>query len=346
MIAPPDTFRFRYDDPVLYGFNVETSGQNRPSSLPNALAQHVRISGGVLPQIDAILDSVSEDLGLEAPFTGFVYASPETNAHCIREPDGSILVFISSALVELLSPDELRFVVGHEFAHAHFEHHAYPSTSVGEPDQRRLELSRAAEISADRIGVACCRSTDHAIRAIVKTAAGLGDDHLKFDLVEYLRQGAALKNEPDPSLSWSTHPPLILRARAALRFDSVLHGARAGEDFTSRLRDLDDEVFDELDNAAHGAEGSKVARDAAFWIIASRMCADGELDEQEQERMIRVFGVDRVDALKRLLEAESHEGALELLDLRVSTSQSELAEASIASQRRYDTLMASFKGDV
>ena len=104
-------------------------------------------------------------------------------------------------------------------------------------------------------------------------------------------------------------------------------------------------MFDELDNAAHGAEGSKVARDAAFWIIASRMCADGELDEQEQDRMIRVFGADRVDALKRLLAAESHEGALELLDLRVNTSQSELAEASIASQRRYDTLMASFKAD-
>ena len=116
-------------------------------------------------------------------------------------------------------------------ASKNFEHHAYPSTSVCAPDQLRLELSRAAEIPAGRIGVACCRSTDHAIRAIVKTSAGLGDDHLKFDLVEDLRQGAALKNEPDPSLSWST-PPLILRARAALCFDSVLHGARAGEDFT------------------------------------------------------------------------------------------------------------------
>ena len=57
------------------------------------------------------------------------------------------------------------------------------------------------------------------------------------------------------------------------------------------------------------------------------------------------LSIDRVDALKRLLESENQEGALELLDLRVSTSQSELAEASIASQRRYDTLMANFKAD-
>jgi hypothetical protein len=336
-------FRYRYDDPTIYGFPAPSGETGGASALPGALAQHVRISDGVLPQIDEILDAASEDLRLDVPFTGFVYASPETNASCAREPDGSVLVFISSALVELLSPDELRFVVGHEFAHAHFGHHGYPAASAGEPDERKLELSRAAEISADRLGLACCRSSEHAIRAIIKTAAGLGDAHLKLDLVEYLRQGASLMAEPDSSLAWSTHPPLILRARAALRFDSILHGARAGDDFEHRLRDLDDEIFDELDIAAHGAEGSRTARDAAFWTIASRLCADGALDEPEQQRMVNVFGVDRVDALRRMLRSESMSGALELIDKRVHATQGDLEEASLASRRRYETLLANFK---
>ncbi len=340
-IRNPNAYRYRYDDPNLYGFDVANSAGQ--SSLPQALAQHVRISHGVLPQIDAVLASVSTDLGLETPFTGFVYASAETNAQCSREPDGRVLVFISSALVELLSPMEMCFVVGHEFAHAHFAHHRYPSTVTGEPDQRRLELSRAAEVSADRLGVACCQSTDHAIRAIVKTAAGLSDAHLEFDLVEYLRQGTALRNEPDPSLAWSTHPPLILRARAALRFDSILHGERAGDDFTIRLRNLDDEIFDELDIAAHGPEGSQTARDAAFWTVASRMCSDGALDDAEQARMETIFGPDRVDALRRMLAAETQHEALALIDQRLKVTQDELEAGSIAAQRRYEELVANFK---
>lgn len=339
----PERYRYRYDDPRLYGFEDLVATESGQSSLPRALSQHVRISDGVLPQIDAVLDSVADDLALALPFTGFVYASPEMNAHCAREPDGRALIFISSALVELLTVEELRFVIGHEFAHAHFGHHGYPAAAAGEPDQRRLELSRAAEISADRVGVACCRTTDQAIRAIVKTAAGLGDNHLKFDLVEYLRQGASLKNEPDPSLAWSTHPPLILRARAVLRFDSILHSARAGDDFQERLRDLDDEVFEELDVAAHGTGGSKVARDAAFWTVASRMCEDGEFDHNEQERLRAVFGEDRVDALRRMLVSETREGALELIDQRLRATHGDLEEASIASRRRYDELVSSFK---
>ena len=342
-VPNPDLLRFRYDSPDMYGVDVADSPPARSTAMPSALAQHVRISDGVLPQIDAVLDSVSEDLRLERPFTGFVYASPETNAHCSQEPDGRVLIFISSALVELLTGDEMRFVVGHEFAHAYFNHHAYPRTSTGEPNERRLELSRAAEISADRVGVACCASTEHAIRAIVKTASGLSDAHLQFDLVEYLRQGAALKAEPDPSLAWSTHPPLILRARAAIRFESVLRSVRAGDDYERRIRDLDDQIFEELDIAAHGEAGSQVARDAAFWTVAARMCADGALDADEQARMLPVFGEDRVDALRRLLESETRDAALALIDQRLEATHRALEEASVASQQRYDVLVGSFK---
>jgi hypothetical protein len=327
----------------MYGVEISDATPSRSTSMPSALAQHVRISDGVLPQVDAVLESVSEDLGLDRPFTGFVYASPETNAHCTQEPDGRVLVFISSALVELLTNDEMRFVVGHEFAHAYFNHHAYPSTAVGEPNERRLELSRAAEISADRVGVACCASTEHAIRAIVKTASGLNDEHLQFDLVEYLRQGAALRAEPDPSLAWSTHPPLILRARAAIRLESILRSVQAGDDYQRRIRDLDDQIFEELDIAAHGEAGSQVARDAAFWTVAARMCADGVLDADEQERMIPVFGSDRVDALRRMLDSESRDGALALIDQRLEATHRALEDASVASQQRYDVLVASLK---
>ena len=339
-----DAYRYRFDDPDLYGLIIDADeGPIGARALPGALAQHIQLSAGVFPRVHDVLAGATATLGLEISWAGFLYASPEAQASVLREPDGRFLIFVSSRLVELLSHDELRFVIGHEFGHAFFGHHAYPRASEGEPDECLLELSRAAELSADRIGVVCCASVGDAMRAIAKTASGLGDEHLELDLVEYLRQGAALKSEPDANLAWSTHPPLILRARAALRFESILHGARAGDDVTERLSDLDDEVFHEMDLATHGQAGSQVARDAAFWTIVSRACSDGHLDHAEQERMVAAFGTDRVDALRRMLEGETREGALALIEERLARTHADLVDASVASKRRFDELVGQFR---
>lgn len=339
----PESFRFRFDDPGLYGFEAVTRSADGPRSLPRALGQHIRISERVLPKLHALMGPIAESLGLDAPFVGFVYSSPETNAQCIREPTGDFLIFVSSELVKLLSLEELRFVIGHEFAHALFAHHDYPASSPDEIEERRLELSRAAEITADRIGATCCSSIDHAIRAIVKTASGLDDAHLEFDPIEYLRQGSELRNEPDAAVAWSTHPPLVLRARALARFDSILSSARAGDRIDSRLRELDDAIFEELEAVAHGAAGPQLAQDAAFWELALQACADGQLDALEQSRLASLFGTERVEALRDLLRDETPASASELLRARADAKREAVEVAALATQRRFTVLIDSYK---
>lgn len=339
---PVDSARFRYDDPTLYGFEPRELDGDRPPWLARALSQNLRISERVLPQLHAVLEPIAHDLGIEGRFSGFVFASSELNAACAIEDDGHVLVLISSALIELLSLDELRYVIGHEFAHARFQHHTYPAETDGPPDARRLELHRSAEISADRIGAMCCPSTEDAIRAIVKIASGLGDSHLDFDVAAYLRQGSELMATPDALLAWSTHPPLVLRARAIARFESILAGSRAGDDVADRLADLDETIFAEIDSGAHGGVGSQLARDAAFWAVAEHVCGDGTYDQSEQARMAAVFGPERVEALKDLLRHSARNEALNMIAERSRHKREELEVAPLATRERARALVATF----
>ena len=54
-----------------------------------------------------------------------------------------------------------------------------------------LHLSRASEISADRAGFLGSGNIENSLKAMLKIASGLGDEHLSFNFPSYLDQ---LKN--------------------------------------------------------------------------------------------------------------------------------------------------------
>ena len=104
-------------------------------------------------------------------------------------------IIITSKLIELLSEEELQFIIGHEVAHYYYQHSLYPHyENVTERHQKLniLNLSRSAEISADRVGLIASGSLEKSLRANLKLASWLGEKHLKFSfekigvLIEYL----------------------------------------------------------------------------------------------------------------------------------------------------------------
>src|SRR5690606_30615159 len=52
----------------------------------------------------------------------FVYASPEIQAECFSAGQDECVLRFSSALINLLTLDELKFVIGHELGHFLFRH--------------------------------------------------------------------------------------------------------------------------------------------------------------------------------------------------------------------------------
>jgi len=202
------------------------------------LSTSVRLSRGMAPDIYRLSDECVERLSMEIPLELYVYNSPQFNAMCFKPEEGRLFVMFSSALLEGFTPKELQFVIGHEFGHYVYDHHAIPigylvkgQNPVGPALALRLfAWSRNAEISADRAGAWCANELDSVASALFKLASGLTGSLVTFNLEEFLKQVDDMQledNEPGqgaPQGDWfSTHPFSPLRVRALkLFFESEL----------------------------------------------------------------------------------------------------------------------------
>ena len=96
-------------------------------------------------------------------------------------------IIITSKLIELLSEEELQFIIGHEVAHYFYQHSLYPNLESASETNLKLyilNLNRSAEISADRVGLIASGSLEKSLRANLKLASGLGEKHLKFSFTK------------------------------------------------------------------------------------------------------------------------------------------------------------------
>ncbi|NJL10726.1 MAG: M48 family metalloprotease, partial [Calothrix sp. SM1_7_51] len=80
--------------------------------------QAVAVSPQQYPQIYAVGEDCAKRLGIGIPQI-FVYFSPVLNGYTIATDNVAPMIVLSSALVEALSEQELKFVIGHECGHIH-----------------------------------------------------------------------------------------------------------------------------------------------------------------------------------------------------------------------------------
>lgn len=205
----------------------------------NLLATSVRLTKGMAPEIAKMADECVEKLGVELPLELYVYSSPQFNAACFKPENDRLNVMFSSSLLEGFTSDELKFVMGHEFGHHVYGHHAVPIGYLlrgrTRPDPKlALELfawSRYAEISADRAGAHCAQNMDAVAQALFKLSSGLTSKVVKFSLDDFVAQVddmAVSDREPGQGSSqsdwFSTHPFSPLRVKALKLFEqSVLY---------------------------------------------------------------------------------------------------------------------------
>jgi len=129
------------------------------------LSTSVRLSRKMAPDIYTLSDECVERLSMDIPLELYVFASSQFNAMCFKPEEGRLFVMFSSALLEGFTPKELQFVMGHEFGHHVYDHHAIPIGQIVKgrtrPDPklalRLFAWSRNAEISADRAGAYCAQ---------------------------------------------------------------------------------------------------------------------------------------------------------------------------------------------
>ena len=333
-----DKYKYHKDDP--YEFGIELKDFKKDSSeldnnhLSNLLTNSVRVSKEILPKVGSAIDTVFERIKIENNFNFFVTAdNNQANASCslmssASRPD----IVLTSRLIELLSLEELQFVIGHEVAHYVYQHALYPNHNNVEDRNLKLNilnLSRAAEISADRIGFLACASLDASLKANFKLASGLSDKHFNFKPSTYLDQLRELEDLGKSSSElWSTHPSFLIRMQSLIWFsmskeyheffDQKKKGSYSLSEIDEKLDTKIKKITgDELEKSNKG-----IYESALIWGSLDIYLSDKKFSKDEQEEFSNRFG----EKAKKAISLMKISNARNMLDKKIDTSFNEASK--------------------
>lgn len=210
----------------------------------NLLAQSVNgfcfpLSGKFGGELYAVCRQVVTALGLNGGRDGmkvdfFLSNDPSYNALAFfnHDADQPHYIVLNSGLVDALTLDELKFVVGHELGHLVFRHSCFErvmSLSYKNPEEmpqaaRSLHdlWSKLSEISSDRVGLLAVGEIAPALSAMFKLSSGLSMSFLKMDARSYLEMARAqidlLEKQEGPT-HFISHPAHPVRVKALELFN-------------------------------------------------------------------------------------------------------------------------------
>jgi len=344
-----ETVRY-LDDPPRTGPELEGSQGEVPDFL-NAFGRNaLRITSQVTPELHSIITTALRRLRcpLEA-IEAFVYPSAELQASCISGSNTECVVTISSGLVELLEPDEMTFVVGHEIGHFLLRHGEDAHSAHGFLPER-LIVGRRMEISADRMGLIACSSLDASIWAMMKTFSGLPKSHLNFDVAEFIAQIGETDTKLSGTSGMSTHPSMIVRSRALLWFsmqrDEILSVTKTNTNRNTSGTDIDQNIREDFIRYEDGNIESMVSdlkEDVRLWTVARLITADDQNRALNEKALSRIVGTQTAEKLVNFLASLSETEKSDVIQQRLESATSKL---DILSPKSSDEIVANTRTDV
>ena len=309
-----DKFRYSFDDPSQLNISLkkdpyEKATIQKSDNINQLLSTSVRVTKEIFPNINSAIDNVFKRLKIENNLNFFVTANHfQTQATCSAMPLGdSAEIILTSKLIELLNGEELESVIAHEVAHFYYQHALYPQPNSSMNRVETLNLlnfSRAAEISADRIGFIGCGSLESSLRAMLKITSGLSDKHLKFNFNNYLDQLRELKEiKGDKNLMYSTHPNFLNRMQALIWFsmsneyNQDLNSNKKGSfDLKTVDQKIDESIKKVIGDEVDYSNKDVVSR-ALMWGSIEIFLSDKKFSKKEQELFKKNFGEKRSQSM-------------------------------------------------
>lgn len=299
-------------DPQVQAMQEAMQGQGG-NTRRSLLAQALRLTPEVAPDLHKVIDRCVERLGVETELEVYVYAAPQFNAGCTSPENGRVFVLLTASLLEAFDTPELTFVLGHELGHHIYEHHEIPLQALAQQKgvAPRTILQghawlRQAELSADRAGLLCCAQDkdtglDGAVRSFFKLSSGMRQAPGPEQVAAYMEQSAELYREDSEKerkgfqMDWlSTHPfsPVRIRALKAFSESEAMGGELSMEVTESKVQGamgLMEPGY--LEEDSPGAEAMRRLLFAAGAVVAG---ADGEVSAVEIAALASLLGEGRV----------------------------------------------------
>ena len=333
-----DKYKYHKDDPSEFDIDIKKFKKDNNeldnNHLSYLLTNSVKIDKEIFPKVGEAIEKVFKRIKIENVFNFFITAdNNQANASCnlmtsASRPD----IVLTSRLIELLSLEELQFVIGHEVAHFVYQHALYPNhNNISETNLKLnvLNLSRAAEISADRIGFLACANLDAALKANFKLASGLSDKHFNFKPSTYLDQLRDLEDLGKSSTElWSTHPSFLIRMQSLIWF-SMTKEYHEFFDIKKKgtyiLSDIDEKIDkkikkitgDQIENS-----NKSIYENALIWGSLDVYLSDKKFTKEEQEEFVNRFG----EKAKKAISLLKISNARSILDKKIEVSFAEAAQ--------------------
>ena len=273
------------------------------------LASSAQVGPRQFADLDALLDECVLVLDAQVKPDLFVSQSPEVNAYAIGMD--SPFIVVTSGMYELMTHDEMRFVLGHELGHALSGHAVYrtillriltlsgilTAIPLGGIGLRMIvaalmEWVRKSELSADRAGLLATQDPGVAYRALMKMSSG---GHLAdLDQTSFFEQGSEYDAAVDIRdsvlklllIERRSHPMPVSRASELRRWvDSGAYTAIVAGTYPTRDEDANAKVSEAAQEAAASYTEAfretqdtlgKLMHDAAGWLGSAK----GWIDER------------------------------------------------------------------
>ena len=319
------SLKYSKDDPSIYGFElfpkdkfVHEEEISYDSDRAELLSRSVMINQSVFPDIYQVIEVSKKRLHVKNDINFFVTSNPFPNGYCRVLPNlYAADIILTSSLIELLSLEELKCVIGHEIAHFIFQHLNYPQANQANNEIERFNLralQRAAEISADRIGFVSCANEKIAFRTELKLASGLSDKFLKENDNFYIEQMELLKKNVNRDLIEATHPSFLSRIYAIHLFSQTkeyhqwIKSQNKGQYSLAEIDQKIEKNLEELSGNERSFQNKEAFDKAYLWISVYLFMLDGTFKENEQITFIKYFSNLDINQLLSFLKIGKRAG--------------------------------------
>lgn len=207
-----------------------------------------------LPHYYNMFHEIKEKLCFEGDIDFYITGDSSVNAFsiCSMNPEEPNIINVNSSLIELMTDNELRFVVGHEMGHlingntklTRLINFVYPGDAEAPVTlQYKIRLwGQLNELIADRYGFLAMPDINVCISAFFKMASGLDFEKMKVNIDKFIEENRKRLDffRNDKGLNFDVHPVNPIRVEALYDFSRSVFFKKCGTSRKKLQEEMDD----------------------------------------------------------------------------------------------------------
>lgn len=269
----------------------------------------IKVDEKLLKRFHDLIEEVKAKLGFKEKVDFYITGNSEVNAFAImaQEENEAHIINVNSALIQLMSDDELKFVIGHELGHLISQDakllNLVQFVFEGEPIpvllMHKIRLwNQLAELVADRYGYMAVENLNVCISAFFKMSSGLDFAKMGIDFNSFIEENKKRLAyfQEEEGLSCDSHPINPIRVEAIHLFSK----AKSDKELTKQMEGLI--------NILLKVRSSELDRNLSVFIATAGLIVascDGDIDKTETNEILnnlsslQIFPIDYIEELSK-----------------------------------------------